>query len=107
MSNHSEQSCLIGSSELLQVAISATAPSVIRKGFGVRPSLRESIHLPRFAQQTASPLVLCTLALVMSHTRISRSDSLRFLGDDFSVLPDVDRRAVHARGLSGDPGRAP
>ena len=31
---------------------------------------------------------------------------LRFFGDDFAVFPDVDRRAVHARGLAGGLGRA-
>jgi hypothetical protein len=42
----------------LQLAISATASPVIGKGFGVQPVLREAIHLPRFAQQTAGSLVL-------------------------------------------------
>jgi hypothetical protein len=28
--------------------------------------------------------------------------TLGFLGDDFAILPDVDRRAVHAHGLSHD-----
>ena len=28
--------------------------------------------------------------------------TLGFLGDDFAILPNVDRRAVHARGLSHD-----
>jgi hypothetical protein len=30
--------------------------------------------------------------------------SLRLFGDDFTVLPDVDRRTVHARGLACDLG---
>jgi hypothetical protein len=30
----------------------------------------------------------------------------RFFGDDFAVLPNVDGRAVHARGLAGDLGGA-
>ena len=29
-----------------------------------------------------------------------------FFGDDFAVLPNVDRRAVHAGGLAGDLGGA-
>lgn len=35
--------------------------------------------------------------------RIDRQQSnSRFLGDDFAVFPNVDRRAVHAGGLAGD-----
>jgi len=37
-------------SELFQLAISFPASAVIRKGFGVRPSLGKSIHLPWFAK---------------------------------------------------------
>lgn len=33
--------------------------------------------------------------------------TLGFLGDDFAILPYVDRRAVHARGLARDLGGAP
>ena len=32
---------------------------------------------------------------------------LRLLGDDFAILPDVDRRAVHARGLARRLGCTP
>jgi hypothetical protein len=32
--------------------------------------------------------------------------ALRFFGDDFAVLPDVNRRAVHAGGLARDLGGA-
>jgi hypothetical protein len=44
--------------KLLQLAISATASPVIGKRFGVQPVLRETMHLPRFAQQTAGSLIL-------------------------------------------------
>ena len=41
--------------------------------------------------------------LSVSFHRSSDSGSrLRLFGDDFAVLPDVDRRAVHARGLARD-----
>jgi len=99
----------------LQLAIGATASAAIRKRLGIRPTFTKSIHLPWFAQQTASPLVLCTLALVMSHGTFPRFKAdcddyersrLRFLGDHFSVFPNVDRPAVHTRGLARDLGGA-
>jgi hypothetical protein len=46
----------VGSGSSLTSQYTLRSP-VIRKGFRIRPGLRESIHLPWFAEQTAGPLV--------------------------------------------------
>jgi len=38
----------------------------------------------------------------VGNAKIAAARYSRFLGDDFAVFPDVDRRAVHAGGLARD-----
>ncbi len=51
----------------MQFSIGVTPAAVIREGLGVYPVLGKPIHLPRLAEEAASPAILWTLTLVMRH----------------------------------------
>jgi len=70
--------------KLFYLIISNPAAAVIRGGFGIQPPLPKPIHLPRFAHQTAGPLVLWTFTLVMSHTLLAGFEFAPSLSKEFA-----------------------
>jgi hypothetical protein len=45
-------------SGVFHLPLSSKAAAVIGDWLGIRPTLREAIHLPRFAEKTARPTIL-------------------------------------------------